>query len=86
LAFLRELETQAAARGLRIGRVIIAPEYVPLLVATGSGGALGALAARLTRKPVWVRHDEHFHVEFEEAVTGSPSQRPTARVASAGES
>lgn len=66
-AFLLEVEAQVGQRGLRIGRVIIAPEFVPLLLETPSGRRLGALADRITRKPAWVRHDEHFHIEFEEA-------------------
>ncbi len=66
-AFLLEVDAQAHQRGLRIGRVIIAPEFVPLLLETPSGHRLGALSDRLTRKPVWVRHDEHFHIDFEEA-------------------
>src|SRR6266511_2539013 len=66
-AFLLEVDAQAHQRGLRIGRVIIAPEFVPLLLETPSGHRLGALSDRFTRKPVWVRHDEHFHIDFEEA-------------------
>lgn len=61
LLILRE---QAAAHGLGIERVIIAPEYVPHVLATPAGQTLGDLAARLTRKPVWVRHDEHIHIDF----------------------
>ena len=67
-----EVDAQARQRGLRIGRVIIAPEFVPLLLETPSGHQLGALSDRITRKPAWVRHDEHFHIEFEE-VAASPA-------------
>jgi hypothetical protein len=43
--------------------VIFAPEFHPFLAATSEGQAL------LRRLPfssgdVWVRHDEHYHVEF----------------------
>jgi len=64
-AFLLELDAQSRAHGLRIWRVIVAPEYVPLVLQTQSGQKLGALGDLLTRKPSWVRHDEHFHVDFE---------------------
>jgi penicillin-insensitive murein endopeptidase len=37
---------------------------VPHILATPAGQRLGELAARLTRKPVWVRHDEHIHIDF----------------------
>ncbi len=63
-AFLLEVEAQARQHDLRIERVIITPEFVPLLLDTPSGRRLGALADRITRKPVWVRHDEHLHIEF----------------------
>jgi penicillin-insensitive murein endopeptidase len=63
-AFLLELDRQARASGLEITRVIITPEYVPLLLASPTGRTLGPLAGKLTRRPVWVRHDEHIHVDF----------------------
>jgi penicillin-insensitive murein endopeptidase len=63
-AFLRELQVQASKRGLAIQKVIIAPEYVPLLLATPSGQQLGVIADILSRRPAWVRHDDHIHVEF----------------------
>ena len=68
--FLIEVAAQAEHRGLRIERIIIAPEFIPLLLATPSGKRLGALSVRLTRKPVWVRHDEHFHLDFVDARPG----------------
>lgn len=63
-ALLLELERQAAGRELRIEKIIITPEYVPLLLQTKSGRHLGSLAEVITRKPVWVRHDEHIHIDF----------------------
>lgn len=61
---LQVIGAQAAAHGASIERVIVAPEYVPHILATPAGQRLGELAARLTRKPVWVRHDEHIHIDF----------------------
>lgn len=66
-AFVGELDRQARQRGLRIGRVIVAPEFVPLILETPSGRRLGALGDLFTRRPAWVRHDEHIHVDFETA-------------------
>lgn len=63
-ALLLEIERQASARDLRIEKIIITPEYVPLLLETESGRRLGRLADVITRKPVWVRHDEHIHIDF----------------------
>lgn len=63
-AFLLALDRAAKDRGIAIERVIITPEFVPLVLATPSGQRLGGLAGKLTRKPVWVRHDEHIHVDF----------------------
>jgi penicillin-insensitive murein endopeptidase len=68
--FLREVDAEARARGLRVERIIVAPEYVPLLLETESGKRLGNLAACLTRRPVWIRHDEHFHIDFAAASEG----------------
>jgi penicillin-insensitive murein endopeptidase len=64
-ALLLEVDAEAQQRGLRVARIIITPEFVPLLLDTPSGRRLGALSDLITRKPVWVRHDEHFHIDFE---------------------
>jgi penicillin-insensitive murein endopeptidase len=63
LAHLGALERAAGRHGLAIQRVIFAPEFHRFLAATSEGQAL------LRRLPfssgdVWVRHDEHYHVEF----------------------
>jgi penicillin-insensitive murein DD-endopeptidase len=63
-ALLIAMQEQGRSRGLQIEKVIIAPEYVPRLLSTRSGKTLGALAETLVRKPVWVRHDEHVHIDF----------------------
>jgi penicillin-insensitive murein endopeptidase len=61
---LTALAEEGARNGLRIELIIIAPEYVPLLLETESGRNLESLRGKLTRKPVWIRHDEHVHVDF----------------------
>lgn len=63
VAHLAALERAATRHGLVIYRVLFAPEYHRFLGATREGSAL---LARLPFSPtdVWVRHDEHYHVEF----------------------
>lgn len=61
---IQTISDEAEKRNLEIERVIITPEYVPLVLGTESGKRLGPLATRFTRKPVWVRHDEHVHIDF----------------------
>jgi penicillin-insensitive murein endopeptidase len=65
-ALLLEVAAEARQHGLRVARIITTPEFVPLLLDTPSGRRLGALSDLITRKPAWVRHDEHFHIDFEE--------------------
>jgi len=62
-AHLHSLADGAEAAGLHIRRVIFAPDLQPLLFATDRGKDL---PQRLTfsEKPSWVRHDEHYHVDF----------------------
>jgi penicillin-insensitive murein endopeptidase len=63
-ALVLELERQGRARGVRIAKIIVAPEYLSLLLDSPSGRRFGPLEGTLVRGPVWVRHDEHFHVDF----------------------
>lgn len=62
---LLAIDREAAARHLRIERLILTPEYLPLLFSTPSGQKLGALRERFLKRQAWVRHDEHFHIDFE---------------------
>ena len=63
-AHLDGLADAADAEGLRIRRVIFAPDLQPHLFATEEGKRL---KRRLTfsERPSWVRHDEHYHVDFD---------------------
>jgi penicillin-insensitive murein endopeptidase len=69
---LTEIDARAPAFGLRVQQIIVAPEYVPLILATPSGKKMGRLSAALLRRPVWWRHDEHVHVDFATQRPGSP--------------
>jgi len=72
-ALLVELGARAPAFGLRVQRIIVAPELVPLLLASPTGPKMGALGSALQRRPSWWRHDEHAHVDF--ALVKPPSPR-----------
>jgi penicillin-insensitive murein endopeptidase len=56
---------EAPRHGLRVQRVILAPEFAPMLLATRGARTWPALADVLMRRPAWVRHDEHVHIDFE---------------------
>lgn len=60
---LDALDRAARRHGSRMERLILAPEYLPLLWATPSGRALQARIPAMGT-PAWVRHDEHYHVDF----------------------
>lgn len=62
-AHLLALDKAAKANKLKISRVIFAPELQKQLRKTKSGKrALGRMA--FSKKKSWVRHDEHYHVDF----------------------
>lgn len=63
---VRAIETAAGANGLRIKRVVVAPEYVDKVLATDDGKQIDArVASTFVRRAVWTRHDDHVHVELE---------------------
>lgn len=60
---LDALDRAAHARGTKIAKLIFAPELLPRLWETPTGRTLkGRFPVVMT--PVWVRHDEHYHVDF----------------------
>jgi penicillin-insensitive murein DD-endopeptidase len=60
---LVELDRQAGRHGLALERIIVAPEYVDRVLDAG-GAEARDLEPRLMRRPSWVRHDEHVHLDF----------------------
>lgn len=60
---LLALDEAAGSSGLAIARVIIAPEYIARVTAADE---TGRVAARIPfmQGEAWVRHDEHYHVDF----------------------
>ncbi len=61
-AHLLQLEKQARKRGTRISRVIFDAALMPYVFATPHGAKVASLPFMKT-KP-WIRHDEHYHVDF----------------------
>lgn len=59
---LYQLDQAAQVRGRSLALVIVDPAYLPMLRATPRGKALARLNF-MQGKP-WVRHDEHYHVDF----------------------
>ena len=60
---LYQLHLAAAENGTRIERVIFDPKLQPFLFATETGSKIRSLIS-LSSNPSWVRHDEHYHVDF----------------------
>lgn len=61
-AHLVALREAGARRGVRIAAVVLAPEFAARLAGTPSGRLLGAVPWFAGRP--WVRHDDHYHVDF----------------------
>jgi penicillin-insensitive murein DD-endopeptidase len=74
---LLELSTAASIEGIKINRVIFEVPLQEHLFATSQGAQLKSLMTFST-KQAWVKHDEHYHVDFElpckafEAEQGAP--------------
>ena len=60
---LLALERAARAHGIGIRRVIFDVNLQPKLAATGAGGQVMKRLA-FNKQQAWVRHDEHYHVDF----------------------
>ncbi len=61
---LVELGARAPAFGLRVEQILLAPEYVPLVLGSPAGKKLGALAKVIQRRPAAWRLEEPLHVDF----------------------
>lgn len=60
---LYQLDVAARARGVGIAMVIFDPQYMPRLLATSRGAYIRQHVPFMKGRP-WVRHDEHYHVDF----------------------
>ncbi len=60
---LAALERAARASGISIRRVIFDVHLQPKLFATETGRQLSRMM-RFNQRQSWVRHDEHYHVDF----------------------
>jgi len=61
---LHQLNVAARARKVRLDRVIFDTTYLPALFATPRGAELAASLTFMRTQP-WVRHDEHYHIDFD---------------------
>lgn len=62
-AHIAAVKKAAAANGIGIWRVIFDPKLQPLLHSTPSWPLIRDL--QFSTRPSWVRHDEHYHIDFE---------------------
>ena len=62
-AHLLALDASARAHGARIQRVIFAPDLRRALFRAKGGDQVRA-KIRFMKKRAWVRHDDHYHVDF----------------------
>jgi penicillin-insensitive murein endopeptidase len=63
-AHLLALDAAARGEGIGLGRVIFDPPYLNKLYAA-EGGSEVRQRIRFMPRPAWVRHDEHYHVDFD---------------------
>jgi penicillin-insensitive murein endopeptidase len=68
---LLEVHRQAGLHGLAVDRIIVAPEYIGRVLSVKAPG-IRQLEQLFMRKPAWVRHDEHLHIDFRLASAGKP--------------
>lgn len=74
-AHLLALDQAARKQDLKIVKVIFAPELQKELAKTASGRkAIKKL--KFNSKPAWVRHDDHYHVDFDHLARGPQPTRP----------
>lgn len=62
-AHLLALERAGKKHGVKIGRVILTPDYHSRLFKEAP--ELRHLRSRFLQQEAWIRHDEHYHVDFE---------------------
>lgn len=62
-AHLHALHAAAAKQGVGLARVILTPEYIPKLYGTSYGDFIKQNITFM-KGQAWVRHDEHYHVDF----------------------
>lgn len=69
---LYQLDLAAKAAGSRLALVIFDTAYLPRLFATARGAYLKQHLPFMKGRP-WVRHDEHYHVDFAVACKPNPA-------------
>ena len=61
--YLYQLDLAAKQAGQALSLVIFDVQYLPKLFNAKRGAALKS-SIRFMEKPPWIRHDEHYHVDF----------------------
>jgi penicillin-insensitive murein DD-endopeptidase len=72
---LYSLDIASKKYGAPIKLVIFEPSYLPKLFATKRGVYLKA-NMKFMQTRTWIRHDEHYHVDFEKACQSMPRNEP----------
>jgi penicillin-insensitive murein endopeptidase len=62
-AHLHALHSAAEKNGVGLARVIFEPKYIPKLYKT-EHGAFVKRSITFMSGQAWIRHDEHYHVDF----------------------
>ena len=62
-AHLLALNSAAQKEGIGLARVILGPRFLPKLFAAKGGAEVKAMVPFMKGNP-WIRHDEHYHVDF----------------------
>lgn len=75
---LYQLDRAARAQGIGVALVIFDRAYLPRLLATPRGAHLKQNLRFMKGKP-WVRHDEHYHIDFAVPCEPLAGGRPLAR-------
>lgn len=63
-AHIVSLHKEVLKKGGDLWRVIFDPELQPFLFKTKKYGAYLKKKIQFSKKRSWVRHDEHYHVDF----------------------
>jgi penicillin-insensitive murein endopeptidase len=69
-AHIVSLHKSAVAQGFDLWRIVFDPELQPYLMKTEYGDYL-KMHIQLSKKRSWIRHDEHYHVDFDIPCKGS---------------
>lgn len=73
-AHLLALENEGKKHGVKIKRIILAPGLQKKLFKSGKAGRMVKRRFKWNKKQAWVRHDDHYHVDF--VVNDKANEKP----------